>query len=594
MTRTLPRGTQRLSNPGFELGNVGYLFNAAEFFIENDAATARSGSWRCRYQAAGVGGPNIGGNDLIPVRPGDRVYVAAWVRSPTGVGSAGVAVRWRDSANVPVGAREAVGGTLTGPVTGWTLQEGISGPAPTGAAFAVWDWGENSSDNSTTPWYIDDVEFRLAYVTDSERAEFVHLLELNFSGGSLYLNTGPQELLVDPLKAGARAVRIGATTARYLIRNPVGTWPTTNLTVEYWGRLDTGLSHSQTNNGFSYARSTQANEVLCNVDQSAGNWRQGLFINGASVLDTVDYPDDNAYHHLAWTWRSSDGAWAMYLDGALAASGTGLQTGYSIAGGGALVLGQDQDSLGGGFDSTQAWKGELDDVRVYDRVLSADEIAAHYNGVFTNEANLVGAWNFDGPGIGTDASPAVNLLTAVGIESATPETRDAIAWQAVGGSLVFGGIEESGDGQAQGVDLTLSGVDQTVLAALMTNNYRGRPVRIWRVWYDPVFGTVIGEPLLLLEGRQLSHYELQEERARAGGTVKIKTRVVGLMGLERIRGIWSNIVSHQHIFSGDTFFQYTPTLANVKVYWGTSTPTQINVNPYGPGGYPRGPYGPGH
>jgi pentaxin family protein len=252
-----------------------------------------------------------------------------------------------------------------------------------------------------------DLSVASAEAATRERGEHAHLLELDFGGGTVRFTSGPHDVLVDP--KNPYCARIGATIGRYLIRNPVGTWPTTSLTVEYWGRLDTGLSTSETNNGFSYARSAQANEILCNVDTSGGNWRQGLFINGTAVLDVDNYPNDHAWHHLAWTWRSSDGAWVMYLDGVQVASGSGLQTGYSIAAGGAVVLGQDQDSLGGGFDATQAWKGELDEVRVYSRVLSGTEIAEHFAGTFSDETGLVGYWTFN--------YPTGNLLSNPGGES---------------------------------------------------------------------------------------------------------------------------------------------------------------------------------
>jgi len=235
---------------------------------------------------------------------------------------------------------------------------------------------------------------------------------------------------VQPFRVATRdfgkAARIGATVARYFIRNPVGTWPTTSVTVEYWGRLDAGLNQAQTNNGFSYARqTTQFNELLCNVDTNGAAWRMGLFVNGSAVFGPATYPDDNKHHHLVYTWRSSDGEWFLYLDGVQIATGSGLQTGYSLVGGGIVVLGQDQDAAGGGFDATQAWKGELDEVRVYDRVLSPIEIKQHAGGIYIDETGLCARWGFDldgVPAIGYDSSPAANHLTPVGIDSGTVDT----------------------------------------------------------------------------------------------------------------------------------------------------------------------------
>jgi len=44
-----------------------------------------------------------------------------------------------------------------------------------------------------------------------------------------------------------------------------------------------------------------------------------------------------------------------------------------------LWVGPDQDSIGGGWQSTQHLKGDIDDVRIYERALSAEEVQALYN-----------------------------------------------------------------------------------------------------------------------------------------------------------------------------------------------------------------------
>ena len=46
-----------------------------------------------------------------------------------------------------------------------------------------------------------------------------------------------------------------------------------------------------------------------------------------------------------------------------------------IRAGGTLVLGQDQDSLGGSFDASQSFVGLMSDVNVWDHVLTARKIS---------------------------------------------------------------------------------------------------------------------------------------------------------------------------------------------------------------------------
>ena len=73
-----------------------------------------------------------------------------------------------------------------------------------------------------------------------------------------------------------------------------------------------------------------------------------------------------------------DGQVLLYKDGALVFSGS-QATGKSLISGGMLVLGQDQDEPGGGFQASEAFRGLLDEVRIYDRVLSGAEIQASMN-----------------------------------------------------------------------------------------------------------------------------------------------------------------------------------------------------------------------
>ena len=75
--------------------------------------------------------------------------------------------------------------------------------------------------------------------------------------------------------------------------------------------------------------------------------------------------NDGNWHQICATWRNSDGQWKSYKDGVLTSTGTGLKTGYTITAGGSLVLGQEQDTVGGGFDSTQSFKGMLTNVNVW-------------------------------------------------------------------------------------------------------------------------------------------------------------------------------------------------------------------------------------
>ena len=84
--------------------------------------------------------------------------------------------------------------------------------------------------------------------------------------------------------------------------------------------------------------------------------------------------NDGRWHHICVTWQNSDGVYQFCKDGALHTHTRGLRKGYTIQGGGSLVLGQEQDSVGGGFDSSQSFQGSLTNVNVWSYVLSASLI----------------------------------------------------------------------------------------------------------------------------------------------------------------------------------------------------------------------------
>ena len=84
--------------------------------------------------------------------------------------------------------------------------------------------------------------------------------------------------------------------------------------------------------------------------------------------------NDGSWHHICTSWENKAGSWKAYKDGALKSSGSGFKTGHVTKTNGILIIGQEQDSFGGGFDANQNYLGELTDLNIWNRVLSASEI----------------------------------------------------------------------------------------------------------------------------------------------------------------------------------------------------------------------------
>ena len=94
---------------------------------------------------------------------------------------------------------------------------------------------------------------------------------------------------------------------------------------------------------------------------------------------TSTYLYDDTWQHLCLTWENTQGVTKLYKDGQFAEQVTNDATkNYVLKAGGFLVLGQEQDSFGGGFDVKQTLHGQLASLNMWDKVLSESDIAAQY------------------------------------------------------------------------------------------------------------------------------------------------------------------------------------------------------------------------
>ncbi|XP_041261481.1 mucosal pentraxin-like [Onychostruthus taczanowskii] len=119
---------------------------------------------------------------------------------------------------------------------------------------------------------------------------------------------------------------------------------------------------------FSYATETQSNEILLfkpkpgQYDFNVGN--QFLSFTVPEVLGEVE--------HVCVSWESSTGIVSFWLNGKRWPR-KGLQKGYTVGGPASIVLGQEQDSFGGGFDAKQSFLGEISSVYMWDTGISTLE-----------------------------------------------------------------------------------------------------------------------------------------------------------------------------------------------------------------------------
>lgn len=151
---------------------------------------------------------------------------------------------------------------------------------------------------------------------------------------------------------------------------------------------------------------------------------------------------------------------------------------------------------------------------------------------------------------------------------------DAQTWEGIGGLLAFGGVEEGPEASASGVELSLSGVDQTIISVLLNNNVRGREVRIWLAHLLDT-GLIQPDPLEIFRGFQNAEYNISETRdPEQPGTIIVRTRVQSRLSvLGSPTAVRTNEVSHNDMLeragltTGDTFFRNVSTLAGSDLNW---------------------------
>ncbi|XP_061594615.1 chromobox protein homolog 6a [Cololabis saira] len=123
---------------------------------------------------------------------------------------------------------------------------------------------------------------------------------------------------------------------------------------------------------FSYSVPGQPNELV--LLQGVHNPVE-LLINDKVAQLPLSLPQDE-WQHICVSWTLRDGVWKAYQGGKMRGRGEGLAAWHPIKPGGVLILGQEQDTLGGRFDASQALVGELSLFNLWDRVLKPGEVAA--------------------------------------------------------------------------------------------------------------------------------------------------------------------------------------------------------------------------
>ncbi len=125
----------------------------------------------------------------------------------------------------------------------------------------------------------------------------------------------------------------------------------------------------------SGANSSQFNEMLLFITSNGNSIAP--YIKGVSTPIAVPNVTDNTWHHVVWRRNGLTGKNCITVDGNTTSCVNGTAGALNIQG---LILGQEQDSVGGGFVKEQDFEGVMDEFKIYDKFLTDEEITKlHYN-----------------------------------------------------------------------------------------------------------------------------------------------------------------------------------------------------------------------
>uniref|UniRef100_A0A671UN51 Sushi, von Willebrand factor type A, EGF and pentraxin domain-containing protein 1 n=1 Tax=Sparus aurata TaxID=8175 RepID=A0A671UN51_SPAAU len=140
----------------------------------------------------------------------------------------------------------------------------------------------------------------------------------------------------------------------------------TEITCTFWMRSSDTINYGTP---ISYAVEGSDNAFLL-IDYNG--WV--LYVNGKERITDCPAVNTGLWYHIGVSWRSWDGDWRIYINGKPSDGGKGLSVGTTIPGGGALVLGQDQDQRGEGFNPVESFVGSISQLNIWDRVLTPQQI----------------------------------------------------------------------------------------------------------------------------------------------------------------------------------------------------------------------------
>jgi len=154
-------------------------------------------------------------------------------------------------------------------------------------------------------------------------------------------------------------------------------FPANDYSVSIWVKFTTTSFTGATVSYAVNSSSTGNNESLMYF--SSGDLRF-YGPNGGNVSTSWTIPNTTSWFNLVRVRTKTNGNEKLYVNGVQEYSGT-LDANISNGTPGTLIFGQEQDSVGGGFDSSQCFYGDFAAMKLYNRTLTPSEVTQNYNSI---------------------------------------------------------------------------------------------------------------------------------------------------------------------------------------------------------------------
>ena len=138
----------------------------------------------------------------------------------------------------------------------------------------------------------------------------------------------------------------------------------------------------------------------------------------------------------------------------------------------------------------------------------------------------------------------------------------------LGNALDVSNIEESQRVEANGIEITLSGVATSIISYALSENYRNRRVRVWVAFFNVDTEALIADPVQVFAGRMdVMHV------ADAGDSAQVRlTCESRLVDLRRPRERRYTDEDQKEIYPADRGLEYVAGLQDREVAWGKAEP----------------------